>query len=130
MKINEHGLAMTTYNYSFWQRFDKTDPLEGKMLVSFRCRVNGSRKGPEVFPAKTPMTISWFRCSQRLDALFACEPEEEFTTTKYFKSHDEYYEILNARMKKAYPVILDCIKTVSPAKRGMGRSFKGRKKQI
>ena len=24
-KINPHGLAMTRYNYSFWQRFDKSD---------------------------------------------------------------------------------------------------------
>ena len=53
---------------------------------------------------------------QKLEKLFDGKAEDELTTTKFFLDSKKGYKKLNARMYQAYPVILECVKTISPAK--------------
>ena len=115
MEIQEQGLAMTIYHYTFWQRFDKTDPIGRQVARELQVQSEWFKQSQKVSCRDTNDSFLT-EVFQRLDAAYACRPNEEFTTTKYFKSHDKGFETLNARLQKAYPVILDCIKTVSPAK--------------
>ena len=57
-RINQHGLAMTNYIYSFWQRFDKTDFLGTMLQVNSNCRVIGSNRVSELL-ARIPMITCW-----------------------------------------------------------------------
>ena len=116
MNINESGLAMTAYNYTFWQRFDKTAQLDRQAAGELQMQSDWFKK---VLSVSCKDTNDHFlvQVLQKLDAFYAREYEEEFTTTTFFKSHDKSYEILDARMKKAYPVILDCIKNENPSKK-------------
>ena len=52
----------------------------------------------------------------RLNVLFWCGKDEEFITSKFFGSHNLGFYTLNARMVKAFSVILECIKELNPAK--------------
>ena len=116
MRINELGLAMTTYNYTFWQRFDKTDLLDREVAAELQGQSDWFKKSLSV-SCKDTNDHFLVEVLQRLEVLYACESAEEFTTTKFFKSHDKSYKILDDRMRKAYPVILACIKNVNPSKK-------------
>ena len=53
---------------------------------------------------------------QKLEKDFDGKAEDELTTTKFFLDSKDGYKTLNAKMMQAYPVILECVKTISPAK--------------
>ena len=53
---------------------------------------------------------------QKLNGLFDCPAANQFTTTKYFLDSKKGLERLNARMTAAYPVLMELVKTISPAK--------------
>ena len=115
MVIREHGLAMTKYNFSFWQRFDKSDPLGWKDAGELQQLSDWFKQSLKTYCKDTNDNFL-VQVLKRLDAVFDCDPDKEFTIRKYFCSHDKNYDILNARITKAYPAILDVIKTVSPAR--------------
>ena len=114
-KIHQHGLAMTTYNISFWQRFDKTNLLGGNDAFELRLQSNWFQQSFKVVCKDTNDNLL-AKVLQKLDTLFKCKDGDQFTTTKFFQNVDDSIKKLDARMMQAYPVILECVKTISPAK--------------
>ena len=114
-KINEFGLAMTAYNFSFWQRFNKSGPVGKEAAKELQIQSHWFQQVLNVSCTDTNDSFL-VKVLQKLDILFNCANAEQFTTTKFFQSHKQCLDLLDARMEKAYPVILECLKTISPAK--------------
>ena len=127
-KINEFGLAMTTYNYSFWQRFDKTNHVGKETADELQLQ---SHWFQQVLNVSCNDTNDSFlvKVLQELGNLFDCDTPNQFTTTKFFWSHRECLDLLDARMQKAYPVILECLRTISPAKKQWDSLLDAQKKK-
>ena len=115
MNIQEHGLAMTTYNYSFWQRFNKNAPFDRQVAHELQLQSLWFKESLKVICKDTNDNFL-VQVLSKLDALFYCEPEEQFTRQRFFCAHDAYFKLLDPRMAQAYRAILDVIKTVSPLK--------------
>ena len=115
MRINEHGLAMTAYNFTFWQRFDKNVELGRTDAGELQGQSQWFKESQKVSCQDTNDHFLK-EVIRRLDAFYACEPGKEFTTLKFYKNYDDSYKTLDFRLKQAYPIILRCIQTVSPAK--------------
>ena len=115
-KINVHGLAMTSYICSFWQRFDKTNLLGSKDAGELQLQSKWFQQSQDVGCRDTNDNLL-VKVLQKLDDLFNKNAEEQFTTTKFFQKAEKSFKKLDERMQLAYPVILECVKTISPAKK-------------
>ena len=111
-QIAEFGVAMTCYDFIFWQRFSKSEPLNGAVAKklqkhSFAVKAKQSIVCVDTFNGLFVEVLNAIKLE------FNAKSLQDFRVVDMFNNHRKGQKTFDERVKIAYPVILNAIKTNS-----------------
>ena len=110
--ISEFGVAMTSYDFIFWQRFSKSEPLDGAVAKKLQ-KHSFTVKAKQSVVCIDTYNGFFVEVLNAIKLEFNAKSLAEFRVVDMFNFHRKGQKTFDDRVKIAYPVILNAIKTNS-----------------